>query len=265
MKKLFISYAQDDFANINIQGMIDILVENGYEILWDKAILEYGDHQIETIKKAIEKSDYVLSILSPQSIKRPWVKRELYEAILQEFLRKKKVLLPFLVGGLSHKDPIIKKELFHAWTKSDPFFIVHNPEYEKYEDLIEALQKIQRKNSPFSKNINYSVLPFHEEDLDIYRTSELVKWGKNEHLKYVRTIDSYFLFGFNKGMEFKHFVITNKEDSRLISDMISSYEFCCVSGGEPYPPNQRLTWFLDQRYEITSTLYDPYCNNIEPI
>lgn len=258
MSKIFLSYAQKE-ESVNISLLEEALSRNGYEVDRDIGFLEYGDHQKPIIKRKIQEADYVLLILSPYSITRPWVIRELYEALLQEQVRQKKILIPYVVGGLNHED-LMSNPALTQWTRTDPFYIKRAPDCHQFEELVQALKSVG--NRYFKQN--YSILPMIEDDLRIYRTSERVNFGKNENLKYAQTVDSYFLFGYEKGVLFKHFILCEVKDMERIKDIIGRYNFLHLSGaGSADIQGKWRVWFLDTNFELTSDINDPYCNNIE--
>jgi|GEM_PF-7133996 hypothetical protein len=257
MKKIFISYAHNDIY-FKVDELINTLKESNYEIIWDQGIIEIGDHLINQIKKSISDCDYVLSILTPISYQRPWVIRELHEALLQEQLRGKKVLLPIVIGGLN-RSQIAEIDSYLGWLRTDPYLKIIE-DASKLDSLIKDLNGLG-DNAAIS-NQNFSFFPILEDNLNIYRTNDLIAFGLNEKNKYVRTVDSYILIGFDKGKEFKHIVKCNENDVLHIKNILGQYKEIYVSGVEPFVKEQSLCWFLDKRYDITSKLNDPYCNNI---
>lgn len=261
MAGIFISYAQKE-NHVSVDDLERVLKSKGHTVFRDTGFLEYGDSQILTIKEEMGKADYVLVILSDISIKREWVIRELYEAVLLEQERRKKVLIPFIVGDLEYSSISAEQPLLSQWTKYDPYYFVRDPKCKDYEDLTDIFDRLSHMR--FNKQ-NYSVLPIIKGGLDIYRTGDLVNFNKNEELKYVRTVDSYFLYGFQTGTFFKHFVSTQIRDIKTSRDLIDNCKYLKVTGDGDNGSSRgewRL-WFIDRNYGITTSEADPHCNNIE--
>jgi len=62
----------------------------------DEAEIKVGESLVEKIREGIDATTYVIVVLSPDSIKSPWVQREVDVAINQEIFGRKVKILPLL-------------------------------------------------------------------------------------------------------------------------------------------------------------------------
>jgi len=94
MQKIFISYSRKDmdFA----RKLAGDLEKAGYDVWWDISDLQGGDDWIQTIPAAIESSQFMLVVLSPDGIKSPWVQKEYTQALS---LRRK--IIPLMLETAS--------------------------------------------------------------------------------------------------------------------------------------------------------------------
>lgn len=90
MQQIFISYSRKDidFA----RKLAGDLEKAGYDVWWDLTDLRGGDDWVKTIPAAIASSQYVIVVLTPDSIESEWVRKEYTQALS---LRKK--IIPILL------------------------------------------------------------------------------------------------------------------------------------------------------------------------
>ncbi|MEP7137079.1 MAG: toll/interleukin-1 receptor domain-containing protein [Chloroflexota bacterium] len=90
MQKLFISYSRKDmdFA----RKLAGDLEKAGYDVWWDITDLRGGDDWVRTIPEAISSSQFVLVVLTPNSLESEWVRKEYTQALS---LRKK--IIPIML------------------------------------------------------------------------------------------------------------------------------------------------------------------------
>ncbi len=93
---VFISYNTEDrpFA----ERLAKDLAFHGLHVWWDQWEMKVGDSLTEKIQDGISRSSWLAVVLSPRSVKSPWVKRELAAALAQEIESEKVVVLPVLVA-----------------------------------------------------------------------------------------------------------------------------------------------------------------------
>lgn len=73
--RLFLIYIHEDkpFA----KQVLDLLGAHGFKVLIDECELSHGDSIIDAIKQSLSPSDYILVLLSKESVKSKWVQDEL--------------------------------------------------------------------------------------------------------------------------------------------------------------------------------------------
>src|SRR5512147_2158231 len=94
MQKIFVSYSRKDmdFA----RKLAGDLEKAGYDVWWDLTDLRGGDDWVRKIPAAIEESQFVLVVLSPNSTESEWVEKEYTQALS---LRKK--IIPIMLAPSS--------------------------------------------------------------------------------------------------------------------------------------------------------------------
>ena len=91
MQRIFVSYSRKDidFA----RKLAGDLEKAGYDVWWDITDLRGGDDWVRTIPTAIETSQFILVVLSPNSVDSEWVEKEYTQALS---LRKK--IVPIMLA-----------------------------------------------------------------------------------------------------------------------------------------------------------------------
>jgi hypothetical protein len=90
MQKIFISYSRKDTDFV--RKLAGDLETAGYDVWWDISDLKGGDDWVRTIPDAIASSQYVIVVLTPNSIESEWVRKEYTQALS---LRKKIIPIMF--------------------------------------------------------------------------------------------------------------------------------------------------------------------------
>lgn len=90
MTRIFISYSRKDidFA----RKLAGDLEKAGYDVWWDITDIQGGDTWVNSISDAIETSQYMLVVLSPDSVASPWVQKEYTQA-----LSLRKAIIPLML------------------------------------------------------------------------------------------------------------------------------------------------------------------------
>jgi len=91
MAQIFISYSRKDIGFV--RKLAGDLEKAGYEVWWDLTDLRGGDDWPRVIPAAIEASQYVIVVLSPNSALSDWVEKEYTQALS---LRKK--IIPIMLA-----------------------------------------------------------------------------------------------------------------------------------------------------------------------
>jgi len=90
----FISYSPDDSAFVD--RLAEDLVANGVGVWLDRWEICVGDSITDRIQQGLIESDYLLVVLSPESVDCPWVREELNGARIQQLESRQVVVLPVL-------------------------------------------------------------------------------------------------------------------------------------------------------------------------
>ncbi len=106
MTQLFISYSRKDITFA--RWLAGDLEKAGYTVWWDITDLRGGDDWVRVIPEAIETSDFVIVVLSPDATASEWVKKEYTQALS---LRKKIIpimlrttAVPFALNTINYVD-----------------------------------------------------------------------------------------------------------------------------------------------------------------
>src|SRR5689334_22099210 len=106
MTQIFISYSRKDidFA----RKLAGDLEKAGYEVWWDLTDLRGGDDWVRMIPDAIAASEFVIVVLSPNSVISDWVRKEYTQALS---LRKRVIPImlaqtrvPFSLNTINYVD-----------------------------------------------------------------------------------------------------------------------------------------------------------------
>jgi len=93
-KDVFISYSSVDSAEV--ENFISLLKNSGIDFFIDKMDIGWGESIIEKVFSGIETSRYVVVFISTNSLKSPWVKKEIFTAFHREIESESTILLPIL-------------------------------------------------------------------------------------------------------------------------------------------------------------------------
>lgn len=94
--QIFLSYASDD-KDI-ARKIADKLIKSGVRVWFDMYELKTGDSLAAAIRNAISASDYLVVLLSPNSVNSVWVQNELNAALAHELTTRDITLLPVVIA-----------------------------------------------------------------------------------------------------------------------------------------------------------------------
>ena len=104
MQQIFISYSRQD--SVFVRKLAEDLEKAGYDVWWDVSDLRGGDDWVRVIPAAIESSNFVIVVLSPNAAISEWVEKEYTQAL---GLRKKiipimltKTFVPFALNTINY-------------------------------------------------------------------------------------------------------------------------------------------------------------------
>jgi hypothetical protein len=94
--QVFLSYANADREIA--QRIADELRQRGISVWFDAYELQFGDSIAEAIEDAISASDYLIVLLSPNSVNSVWVQKELAAALSRDLSARDITLLPVVIA-----------------------------------------------------------------------------------------------------------------------------------------------------------------------
>jgi hypothetical protein len=93
----FISYAHED-QELMLE-LVEHLQAQGLDIRYDQVVLQIGDSLIQKIAGEIADGDFLIAIISPDSVESGWCQRELSLAATQGINEKRAKVLPVRFRG----------------------------------------------------------------------------------------------------------------------------------------------------------------------
>lgn len=115
MSTVFLSHSSDD--KIFVENLATDLNELGIGVWFDKWEIKVGDSIVEKINHGLENNDFLAVVLTPNSVRSDWVKKELNSAISNQLSKKSIKVLPILFKEC--KIPAIISDLKYADFTSD--------------------------------------------------------------------------------------------------------------------------------------------------
>lgn len=92
----FISYSSDDAEFV--ARLASDLASSGKNVWWDRWEIRVGDSIVEKINNGISRNDYLIVVLSPNSVRSAWVKKELNMGLMRELTTRNVVILPIVIA-----------------------------------------------------------------------------------------------------------------------------------------------------------------------
>jgi len=93
--RVFLSYASGD--KDVAQKIVNKLRQGGVQVFYSYE-LKWGDSLFDAIQNAISASDYLIVLLSPNSVNSVWVQNELNWALARELTTRDITLLPIVIA-----------------------------------------------------------------------------------------------------------------------------------------------------------------------
>lgn len=115
-RQIFISYSHRDRAFV--KKLADDLKKKGFSVWWDEWEINVGDSIVQKIEEGIKTSAFLAVVLSPDSVKSSWVRREVGSATMRQLSEKRSItVLPILVAQC--EIPVLLGEIKYADFRSD--------------------------------------------------------------------------------------------------------------------------------------------------
>ncbi len=107
-KDVFICHASENKIDI-IRPLIEAFDSNKISYWFDEAEIKWGDSLTGKVNEGLRISRYVIVVLSPNSISKPWPEKEFNAALNMEISSGEVKVLPLLVGSEEEKKEILEK------------------------------------------------------------------------------------------------------------------------------------------------------------
>jgi len=167
---LFISYSTKDSDFVD--NLSKELIKKRIHVWLDKWEMQPGDSLIDKIQDGITESSFLLVVLSKNSVKSEWCRKELNSGLMRELNEKKVVVIPVLIEDC--EIPLFLQEKVYADFKKDF--------EEGFKQLIRPLSKLFSEHMGRSTNddiiTDYSINWGLNEEDEFYTHIDLVNWYK---------------------------------------------------------------------------------------
>jgi len=107
---VFLSHSSND--NAFVEKLYEDLTREDIDVWFDKWEIKVGDSIIRKIEEGLKNNDYLIIVLSENSVKSEWVRRELSVGLMKEIEEKSVVVLPILLEDC--EIPMLLKEKRYA-------------------------------------------------------------------------------------------------------------------------------------------------------
>ena len=185
--KIFLSHSSKD--NNFVEELAKKLSADGYSVWYDEWEIKVGDSIVQKINEGISESDFLIVVLSKNSVNSKWVKEELNVSTLKNIQSNGVFILPILLDNC--KIPLFLTDKKYADFSSDSKYaygeLIHaiesNISFTKYnpkQSIIESKQKsklsFKEKVGSIYRMLNYNVeyqRIFNEKEIDIFLKGDI--------------------------------------------------------------------------------------------
>ncbi|WP_316205312.1 toll/interleukin-1 receptor domain-containing protein [Bradyrhizobium sp. SZCCHNS3004] len=102
MRDVFISYSSKDRSFVD--DLCHHLRRANVTFWLDRVEIGPGDYLRQKVNAGLSQAEYILAIISPNSMASEWVRVEIDAAMMRELSSKKVTVIPLLVGDVKHSD-----------------------------------------------------------------------------------------------------------------------------------------------------------------
>ena len=120
-RDVFICYASEDKSEI-VERLVSALKDSGISFWYDNADIQWGDSITEKVNEGLRISRYVIVVLSPNFMNKPWPQRELYSVLNLEASTGDVRILPLLCGNSAERKkilealPLLNDKFYITWS-----------------------------------------------------------------------------------------------------------------------------------------------------
>jgi hypothetical protein len=111
----FVSYAHEDQEFV--LALVERLQQQGLDVSYDRVVLQIGDSLIQVISQEISDGDFLIAVVSPDSVESEWCQKELALAASQGINERRVKVLP--VRFRNAKMPSLLEDTFWADAEHD--------------------------------------------------------------------------------------------------------------------------------------------------
>jgi hypothetical protein len=147
MSSVFLSHSSKDKSWVRV--LAKRLTADGVVVWLDEAELNIGDSLIEKISIAIEEMEYVIAVISKNSINSNWVQKELNLAMTKEINGRRVTVLPLLIQQCE-LPKALRDKLYADFTQPDKYEL-------EYSKLLRSLKGKDFEKIPKKPAIKSSV------------------------------------------------------------------------------------------------------------
>lgn len=127
-RDVFLCHASEDKAT-TVEPVVAALKRRGLSFWYDNAEIRWGDSVTKKVNEGLAMSRYVIVVLSPEFMKKPWPQRELYSILNIEASTGEVRILPMLCGSASERKQILERlpllnDKFYITWSGDPEIVV---------------------------------------------------------------------------------------------------------------------------------------------
>lgn len=117
MPSVFISYAHEDSEFVLV--LVEHLQAQGLDVSYDRVALHIGDSLIRAISQEIQEGDFLIAVVSPDSVESEWCQKELALAMTQGINARRVKVLPVRFRG-AEMPPMLDDTFWGDGDEDDP-------------------------------------------------------------------------------------------------------------------------------------------------
>ncbi|MFX0140071.1 MAG: TIR domain-containing protein [Candidatus Hodarchaeota archaeon] len=163
--KIFLSHSNKDKKFV--KELVNRLTNDGFSVWYDDWEIKIGDSIINKINEGISTSDFLIIVLSKNSVNSKWVKEELNAATIKNIESKGIFILPILISEC--KIPPLLTDKKYADFSLDPD--------DAYEKLVTSIKHNLEKSEDYLRNVRSKIgiesqkkgRTFEERVAELYR------------------------------------------------------------------------------------------------
>ena len=262
---IFISYSHKDREYVEkLETALFMLIKYKKIILWYDKEIQAGTNISENIEINLKKSDILLAIMSPDSIKSEWCTKErnMFLEDMKKFPYKR--IIPIIVRDCSWKDTNISS--YNALPyEGNPISSENNQDsayqqiYDAINNVISSIQPtIKTEYKDFINVTSFNISEYNIKLSEIYQEPKINKIDNNSTMKSLKINDDFFDER-NKCVFFVGSVLSGK--TSLLYNFINNSEFYNIL--PIYINSKKYYKTVQHEYEISNLFNEQYIGSFE--